>query len=88
MNSPVLASRRRDPAPAAVAPEQPDRRPLTTFLPKIGDMEPDRTLRCRVAIASTLIAGLELACDGTVALDQDDAWLPIRAAPRITARRA
>jgi chromatin segregation and condensation protein Rec8/ScpA/Scc1 (kleisin family) len=35
-------------------------------------------LRARAALASTLIAGLELARDGVLALDQDAAWTPVR----------
>jgi segregation and condensation protein A len=62
--------------------------PLTAFLPTIGGDEPDRPLRCRVAVSSTLIAGLELARDGAVALDQDDAWLPIQVRRRMTTMRA
>jgi len=54
---------------------------LTTFLPQIGDKEPDHMLRCRMAVASTLITGLELARGGALTLDHDDAWLPIRVRP-------
>ena len=57
--------------------ELPDGRPLAAFLPAIGGADPGRTLRCRAAVASTLIAGLERARDGALALDQAAAWKPI-----------
>jgi segregation and condensation protein A len=56
----------------------PEGSPLTAFLPAVDDAEPGRTLRRRVAISSTLIAGLELVRTGTVALDQDAPWTSIR----------
>jgi chromatin segregation and condensation protein Rec8/ScpA/Scc1 (kleisin family) len=34
-------------------------------------------LRCRAAVSSTLIAGLERARDGALTLDQAAAWTPI-----------
>ena len=56
----------------------PDGSPLTAFLPTVGGTEPGRALRRRVAISSTLVAGLELARAGSLALDQDMPWTPIR----------
>jgi segregation and condensation protein A len=56
----------------------PDSSPLTAFLPTVGGAEPGRTLRCRVALSSTLVAGLELARAGALALDQHAPWTPIR----------
>jgi segregation and condensation protein A len=56
----------------------PDGGALAAFLPPIADAEPVRTLRCRAALSSTLIAGLELAREGALAMDQDAAWRPIR----------
>ena len=56
----------------------PDGSPLTAFLPNIGSAETARALRCRVAVSSTLVAGLELARTGALALDQDAPWTPIR----------
>ncbi len=50
---------------------------LTEFLPRIPEDAPARALRCRVALASTLIASLELARDGTVGLEQAADWTPI-----------
>jgi len=57
--------------------ELPDGSPLTAFLPAIGGEDPGRTLRCRAAVSSTLIAGLERARDGALTLDQAAAWTPI-----------
>jgi len=37
---------------------------LGVFLPRIAADAPDRDLRCRAALASTLLAGLELARNG------------------------
>jgi hypothetical protein len=59
----------------------PDGSPLQAFLPQLGTEQPDSALRARAALASTLIAGLELARDGVLALDQDAAWTPVRVIP-------
>jgi segregation and condensation protein A len=56
----------------------PDGSPLQAFLPQLGTTQPDRALRASAALSSTLIAGLELARDGALALDQDAAWTPVR----------
>ena len=56
----------------------PDGSPLTAFLPEVDGAEPGRALRRRVAVSSTLVASLELARTGTLALDQDVPWTPIR----------
>jgi segregation and condensation protein A len=55
----------------------PDGSPLTAFLPRVGSAEPGRALRCRVAMSSTLVAGLELARTGDLTLNQDAVWTPI-----------
>ncbi len=60
----------------------PDGTPLAALLPPIDGNDPGNTLRCRAAVASTLVAGLELARDGALALDQDAAWTPIRVSRR------
>ena len=49
----------------------PEGSPLTAFLPTVDGADPACALRHRVAVSSTLVAGLELARTGTVALDQD-----------------
>ena len=56
----------------------PDGSPLTAFLPKVASADPGCALRYRVAVSSTLVASLELARTGTLALDQDVPWTPIR----------
>jgi len=56
----------------------PDGSPLQAFLPQLGTEEPDSVLRARAALSSTLIAGLELARDGVLVLDQEAAWTPVR----------
>jgi segregation and condensation protein A len=56
----------------------PDGGPLAAFLPAIDGDGPGRALRYRAAVASTLVAGLELARDGTLALEQAAAWTPIQ----------
>ena len=48
------------------------------FLPAIETGAPARDLLCRAAVASTLVAGLELARGGTVTLDQTEPWASIR----------
>ena len=60
----------------------PDDTPLSALLPPIDGDDPGRTLRCRVVIASTLVAGLEHARNGALALDQDAAWTDIRVSRR------
>lgn len=57
--------------------EFPPYRALSMFLPPVDPRHADRGFRCRVAVASTLVAGLELARNGGLALDQDTAWAPI-----------
>ena len=56
----------------------PDGGALEVFLPTIGAGAPDRALRCKAALASTFLAGLELARNGAVTLEQDQPWQPIR----------
>ena len=53
---------------------------LQRFLPPLGPDEPDRGLKSRAAVASTLVAGLELARDGTAHLEQGVAFGPIHMA--------
>jgi segregation and condensation protein A len=48
------------------------------FLPEIAAGAPSRDLQCRAAVASTLVAGLELARGGAVTLDQTEPWASIR----------
>jgi segregation and condensation protein A len=60
----------------------PDGQPLDRFLPELPP-GPHATLRRRAALASTLVAGLELARDDVLTLEQDSTW----AAIRVTRRR-
>ncbi len=61
-----------DRAPGGVGAE------LGAFLPRIGPAAPERGLRCKAAVASTFLAGMELARDGGVLLDQDRPWTAIQ----------
>jgi hypothetical protein len=60
----------------------PDVSRLNDFLPAPGGEDTDRALCRRAAVASTLVAGLELARTGALALDQDAAWTAIRVGRR------
>ncbi len=51
---------------------------LGHFLPTVPTHEPDRNLKARAALASTLVAGLELAREGQMALRQEDTFGTIR----------
>jgi len=61
----------------------PDRQPLERFLPPLMP-GPQAGLRHRAALASTLVAGLELARDDVVTLEQDTEWDAIRVSRRPT----
>jgi segregation and condensation protein A len=63
---------------ASLLPGLTEPTPLAAFLPRIDNEAAKRALRCRVAVASTLIAGLELARGGALSLEQDGDWKPIR----------
>ena len=58
----------------AVLAERPDGAELAACLPAIGLEHPDRERRCRAAVASTLVASLELARLGRVGLGQEGEW--------------
>jgi segregation and condensation protein A len=62
--------------------QHPTGLPLERCLPPIPPHADQRPLKLRAALASTLVAGLELARDGTVNLDQHEAFgaLSFRAA--------
>ncbi len=49
----------------------PDGTPLAALLPPLAGDDPGRVLRCRAAVASTLVAGLGLARGGALTLAQD-----------------
>ena len=54
--------------------EQPKGGALSSFLPALRAEAEDKELRCRAAVASTFLAGLELARDGTLQLRQEQHW--------------
>lgn len=54
---------------------------LRVFLPSVAVDAPERAMRCRAAVASTFVAGLELAREGHLALDQASAWEPVACRP-------
>jgi segregation and condensation protein A len=51
---------------------------LGVFLPAMDARMPERELRCRTALASTFLAGLELAREGALQLDQLEPWQDIQ----------
>jgi len=55
---------------------------LRAFLPRIGPCAPERELRCKAAVASPLLAGMELARDGSLILEQGGSWTAIQAQRR------
>lgn len=50
---------------------------LALFLPRVARGAPDRDVRTRAAVASTFLAGLELARDGTAGLEQEVPFGPV-----------
>jgi chromatin segregation and condensation protein Rec8/ScpA/Scc1 (kleisin family) len=55
-------------------PELPDGKALTRFLPAVAPEPPEYDLRCRSAVASTLVAGLELARQSEITVGQEQAF--------------
>ena len=55
---------------------------LSDFLPPLADTAPLRALRHRAALASTLVAGLELAREALLTLEQDAPWATIQVTGR------
>ena len=56
----------------------PKGEPLQLFLPEIEHVKAANPTHRRAAVASTLVASLELARDGELILQQEDPWLPIQ----------
>ena len=52
--------------------------PLAGFLPEVPIDAPQRELRCRVAVAGTFLAGLELTREGSISLQQETVWATIQ----------
>jgi segregation and condensation protein A len=67
----------------------PEGGPLSRFLPSLAAAAADRPLRARAAVASTLMAGLELARTGEADLEQpaDFATITVRAGTAADQRR-
>ena len=61
--------------------ETPGHRALQHFLPEVTREPPRYDVRCRAAVASTLLAGLELAREGEATLEQDGTWKTIGVRP-------
>ena len=55
--------------------------PLERFLPETPPGRPDAPLQRRAALASTLLAGLELEREGAATLAKDEAFGEIAVAP-------
>ena len=58
-------------------PTLPPGSPITAYLPSIPAGSADRRQQCRVAVASTLLASLELARNGALTLEQPAASMPV-----------
>ncbi len=57
--------------------EHPEGGDLVRFLPSIAAGTPDGTLKARAAMASPFVAGLELAREGEIGLDQAAVFAPV-----------
>jgi segregation and condensation protein A len=55
----------------ALLAARPEGGELAGFLPPIARDDPNRAIRARTAVASTLLAGPELAREGVVTIEQD-----------------
>jgi segregation and condensation protein A len=73
----------------AMLATSPEGGPLSRFLPSLAAAAADRPLRARAAVASTLMAGLELARTGEADLEQpaDFATITVRAGTAADQRR-
>jgi segregation and condensation protein A len=58
--------------------QNPTGLPLERCLPRIPNHASDRPIRLRAALASTFVAGLEMARDGTLELDQREPFAAIK----------
>jgi segregation and condensation protein A len=58
--------------------DHPDGGELSRFLPHIAADAADRALKARAAVASTLLAGLELAREGALVIDQEGDFGSVR----------
>jgi len=69
-------------------PDYPDGAAMTAFMPGIEAEDSNRTLKARAALASTFAAGLELAKQEVLGLDQTAIFEPITYRPSLTASAA
>jgi segregation and condensation protein A len=58
-------------------PDYPEGAAMTAFMPRIPVDDPSRDLKSRAAVASTFVAGLELAKQEVLGLDQPALFEPI-----------
>jgi segregation and condensation protein A len=65
---------------AALLQQHPTGLPLERCLPPIPQRVPDRPIHLRAALASTFVAGLELARDGAVTVEQGHPFGPVKLA--------
>ncbi len=72
-----LRWRRWPAAGCRLLPATPEGMPLERFLPETSAHEPEELLRRRAALASTLVAGLELEREGQAVLAQDEPFAAI-----------
>jgi segregation and condensation protein A len=59
-------------------PDYPEGAPMGAFMPNIVEKDLNRTLKARAIVASTFAAGLELAKQGVLGLDQDDMFEEVK----------
>ena len=64
-----------------VLAKTPGETSFNAFLPAVGHKQEGREGQCRAAVASTLVAGLELAREGKVLVEQTGAWGEISLSP-------
>ena len=59
----------------------PEGAALESFLPEVAVGDPDSDVQRRAALASTLLAGLELEREGSAVMRQDGTFAPVRVTP-------
>jgi segregation and condensation protein A len=65
-------------------PKYPEGAAMTAFMPAVPADDSNRTLKARAAVASTFVAGLELAKQEVLGLDQSTLFEPITYHPSTT----
>jgi segregation and condensation protein A len=69
-------------------PQYPEGAAMTAFMPAVPADDSNRTLKARAAVASTFVAGLELAKQEVLGLDQSTLFEPITYHPSTTSAAA